>query len=150
MVPLYSVGSWLSLRFHDFALYFGAVRDAYEAYVIYCFFYYLVSLLGGEEQLRETLKASPVRRATHPVPVKWFLRPWLIEPLPMPPHHGIRWVRVGRGRGRGRSRGQGRSRGWGRGQGQGKAQAQGQGEGCARTHAYAHTHTHTHTHTLFV
>ncbi len=30
VVPLYSTTSWLSLRFHDLAFFFGALRDCYE------------------------------------------------------------------------------------------------------------------------
>jgi len=30
MVPLYSIQSWLSLRFHDSSLYFESIRDFYE------------------------------------------------------------------------------------------------------------------------
>jgi hypothetical protein len=41
LVPLYSIQSWLSLRFHDFALFFGATKDCYEAYVIFSFFAFL-------------------------------------------------------------------------------------------------------------
>lgn len=32
MVPLYSVESWLALRFHDLALYIETIRECYEAY----------------------------------------------------------------------------------------------------------------------
>ena len=44
LVPLYSVQSWLSLRFHDFGFFFGAARDCYEAYVIFCFFAFLLAV----------------------------------------------------------------------------------------------------------
>jgi hypothetical protein len=46
MVPIYSVQSWLSLRFHTASIYFDTVRDFYEAYVIQSFLYYLMELLG--------------------------------------------------------------------------------------------------------
>jgi hypothetical protein len=55
MVPLYSVQSWLSLRYHQFALYIDTLRDLYEAFVIQSFLYYLVEILGGEDVLSRTL-----------------------------------------------------------------------------------------------
>jgi len=48
MVPVYSVDSWLSLKFRDYSLYFDTFRDCYEAYVLYTFFTLLVSFLGRE------------------------------------------------------------------------------------------------------
>jgi hypothetical protein len=56
MVPLYSVQSWLSLRFHGPArVYIDTLRDLYEAYVIQSFVYYLIELLGGEDRIAEIL-----------------------------------------------------------------------------------------------
>jgi len=56
MVPLYSIQSWLSLRYHQFALYIDTLRDLYEAFVIQSFLYYLVEILGGEDVLSRTLR----------------------------------------------------------------------------------------------
>lgn len=56
MVPLYSIQSWLSLRFRDSRIYIDAVRDLYEAYVIASFVYYLIELLGGQDELVRTLR----------------------------------------------------------------------------------------------
>jgi hypothetical protein len=56
MVPLYSVQSWLSLRFHGPArVYIDTIRDLYEAYVIQSFVYYLIELLGGEDRMADIL-----------------------------------------------------------------------------------------------
>lgn len=55
MVPLYSVQSWLSLRYHQFSLYIDTLRDLYEAFVIQSFLYYLVEILGGEDVLSRAL-----------------------------------------------------------------------------------------------
>ena len=46
MVPIYSIQSWLSLRFHGGRIYIDLLRDLYEAYVIQSFLYYLMELLG--------------------------------------------------------------------------------------------------------
>jgi hypothetical protein len=54
MVPIYSIQSLLSLRFHNARLYIDLVRDLYEAYVIQSFLYYLIELLG------ELLECRPV------------------------------------------------------------------------------------------
>lgn len=50
MVPIYAVESWIALRFKFMANYLEKLRECYEAYVIFCFMYYLIALLGGDEQ----------------------------------------------------------------------------------------------------
>lgn len=50
MVPIYAVESWIALRFKFIANYLEKLRESYEAYVIFCFMYYLIALLGGDEQ----------------------------------------------------------------------------------------------------
>ena len=49
MVPIYAVESWIALRFKFMANYLEKIRECYEAYVIFCFMYYLIALLGGDE-----------------------------------------------------------------------------------------------------
>jgi len=49
MVPIYSIDSWLSLRWINFAIYFDIARDCYEAYVIYQFFSLLTSYIEGSQ-----------------------------------------------------------------------------------------------------
>ena len=83
LVPLYSVQSWLSLRFHDQALFFGAARDCYEAYVIYCFFAYLINIQGGEDRLRQVFNLQPTKRVSHPAPIRFFIKPWIMGTLPV-------------------------------------------------------------------
>jgi len=73
MVPIYSVDSWLSLRFRSVAIYLDVIRDCYEAYVLYCFFALLVAYVEGEEpntiiQIWEK-KAEPYK---HPTPFCWL------------------------------------------------------------------------------
>jgi len=66
MVPLYSVGSWLSLRFHVGArVYIDTIRDLYEAYVIQSFVYYLVELLGGEDRMAGLLSRKDPEFGDH-------------------------------------------------------------------------------------
>ena len=66
MVPLYSVQSWLSLRFHGPArVYIDTIRDLYEAYVIQSFVYYLIELLGGEERMAELLSRKDASFGHH-------------------------------------------------------------------------------------
>lgn len=68
MVPLYSVQSWLSLRFHGPArVYIDTLRDLYEAFVIQSFVYYLIELMGGEERLAELLARKEDRLGGHGV-----------------------------------------------------------------------------------
>ena len=66
MVPLYSVQSWLSLRFHGPArVYIDTVRDLYEAYVIQSFVYYLIELLGGEDRMAALLSRKDAHYGNH-------------------------------------------------------------------------------------
>ena len=56
MIPIYSIESWCSLRFHFISIYLQTLREIYESYVIYSFFYFLISLLGNESKLITILK----------------------------------------------------------------------------------------------
>ena len=76
MVPLYSVQSWLSLRFHDARIYIDAIRDLYEAYVIASFLYYLIELLGGQDALQRTLQRKDASLGQHTFPISLFVQPW--------------------------------------------------------------------------
>ncbi|KAH9003277.1 organic solute transporter Ostalpha-domain-containing protein [Lactarius hatsudake] len=51
MVPIYAVSSLISLFSLDVAFIIDAIRDVYEAFVIYCFFQLLLGYLGGERSL---------------------------------------------------------------------------------------------------
>lgn len=46
MVPIYSISSWLSLVFVNAADFLVLFKDIYEAYCIYCFLSFLISILG--------------------------------------------------------------------------------------------------------
>ncbi|GAA5852599.1 hypothetical protein JCM9279_005524 [Rhodotorula babjevae] len=73
MVPIYSIASLISLYSLELAFFLDAIRDVYEAFVIYCFFSLLVEYLGGERSLIITLHGrDPV---PHPWPVNLFLHP---------------------------------------------------------------------------
>ncbi|GAA5835968.1 hypothetical protein JCM11251_006616 [Rhodosporidiobolus azoricus] len=73
MVPIYSISSLISLYSLDAAFFVDAVRDVYEAFVIYCFFSLLVEYLGGERSLIITLHGRPPH--SHPWPIRYFLSP---------------------------------------------------------------------------
>ena len=73
MVPVYASTAWLSIWLPDtsWSLFFAAVRDSYEALVIYTFFTLLVNVLGGQRRLEEWLELQP----TVPTPygMRWLL-----------------------------------------------------------------------------
>jgi hypothetical protein len=72
-VPIYSISSLISLYSLDAAFFLDAVRDIYEAFVIYCFFQLLVEYLGGERSLIILLHGrQPIK---HPWPVSIFFPP---------------------------------------------------------------------------
>jgi len=78
MVPIYSIGSWLCLRYKDHSIYIETLRDFYESYVLYNFFQYLIQILGGEEQLILMLKDKSPTRGAHMWGMQWCLKPWLM------------------------------------------------------------------------
>ncbi|GKY91307.1 hypothetical protein MPSEU_000103000 [Mayamaea pseudoterrestris] len=91
MVPIYSVQSYLSLRFHESRTYIDCIRDLYEAYVIASFVYYLIQLLGGEEALVQILlRKSDTDLGKHPWPLDQVLYPWeLGEEYMLQCKHGV-------------------------------------------------------------
>ena len=49
LVPIYGVESWLSLRFHEQAVYIMTLRELYEAFVIHAFFTLMLTFLDEDE-----------------------------------------------------------------------------------------------------
>ena len=98
MVPLYSIESWLCLRFHGYAIYIETLRDCYESYVLYSFFQFLIQVLGGEEALILMLKDKSPTRGVHMWGLQWCMKPWLMgqpvrktyQTITMPQKHGKR------------------------------------------------------------
>lgn len=76
MVPIYSIESWLALRFRDEALYIETMRESYEAYAIFSFLYFLIALLGEEATLIARLKEKSDERGEHSWPLNWCVKPW--------------------------------------------------------------------------
>jgi len=59
MVPIYSITSWLGLRFPEAALYLRTARECYEALAMYSFFIMLILVLGGHAPLVRLLEQQP-------------------------------------------------------------------------------------------
>lgn len=80
MVPIYSVESWLALRFKNTAIYLETLREGYESYVIFCFLYYLIVLLGDDQHLQQfkMKRAHPKNSdfGRHAWPLSLFCNPW--------------------------------------------------------------------------
>ncbi|ORZ32527.1 organic solute transporter Ostalpha-domain-containing protein [Catenaria anguillulae PL171] len=74
MVPIYAISSLMSLRNKDAAEYIEAVRDLYEAFVLYLFFNLLVEYLGGERAIHSLLLGRAP--TPHMFPVSLFSRSW--------------------------------------------------------------------------
>jgi hypothetical protein len=51
MVPIYAIDSVVALVAYEYGSIMALVRDTYEAYVIYQFYYLLMDYLGGEENV---------------------------------------------------------------------------------------------------
>ncbi|KDR79314.1 hypothetical protein GALMADRAFT_208731 [Galerina marginata CBS 339.88] len=67
MVPLYAISSLISLFSVEAAFVIDAIRDIYEAFVIYCFFVLLLSYLGGERSLLILLHGRPPKDPVFPI-----------------------------------------------------------------------------------
>ena len=78
MVPVYSIESWLCLRFRQHAIYIETARDCYESFVLYSFLQYLEQVLGGENELMLMLKDKSPTRGVHMSPLHFFVKPWLM------------------------------------------------------------------------
>ncbi|OWZ63867.1 hypothetical protein AYX14_06623 [Cryptococcus neoformans] len=73
MVPLYAISSLIALFSLEAAFFIDAIRDLYEAFVIYTFLQLLITYLGGERSLLIILHGRPP--IPHPFPVNIFLQP---------------------------------------------------------------------------
>jgi len=63
IVPIYAFESWLSLLFFNdkhFYVYSNAVRDCYEAFVIYNFLALCYEYLGGEGNIMSEIRGKPI------------------------------------------------------------------------------------------
>lgn len=56
MVPIYTITSYISLVAHHYATYFSAMRDVYEAYVVYLFVKLVMQFGDGEANLTRELE----------------------------------------------------------------------------------------------
>ncbi|KAK2467656.1 hypothetical protein APHAL10511_000511 [Amanita phalloides] len=72
MIPIYAIASLISLFSLEAAFVIDAIRDIYEAFVIYCFFSLLLTYLGGERSLLILLHGRPPK--SPPFPVSIFKR----------------------------------------------------------------------------
>ncbi|KAF8331318.1 organic solute transporter Ostalpha-domain-containing protein [Cantharellus anzutake] len=72
MVPLYAISSLISLFSLDAAFAIDAIRDVYEAFVIYAFFQLMINYLGGERSLLILLHGRPPKH--HVLPVSLFVQ----------------------------------------------------------------------------
>jgi len=64
MVPVYAFTSWLSLlfwRYDNYYVYFNAIRDCYEAFVIYNFLSLCYEYLGGEGNIMSEIRGKSIR-----------------------------------------------------------------------------------------
>ncbi|GAB5355535.1 hypothetical protein AAMO2058_000213800 [Amorphochlora amoebiformis] len=71
MVPIYAVQSYIALLLKDSFVYFDALRECYEAVVIYSFVLLLVGYLGGERHLVYVLELKPAEYVKHPFPFNY-------------------------------------------------------------------------------
>ena len=75
MVPVYALDSWLALRFKRARLPLDAIRECYEAFVIYNFFMYLLAYLQDEYGDLDAYFGAK-DDVPHLGPLARVLRPW--------------------------------------------------------------------------
>eukprot|EP01112_Ceratiomyxa_fruticulosa_P009001 TRINITY_DN2341_c0_g1_i1.p1 TRINITY_DN2341_c0_g1~~TRINITY_DN2341_c0_g1_i1.p1 ORF type:complete len:377 (-),score=39.76 TRINITY_DN2341_c0_g1_i1:214-1344(-) len=70
MVPIYSIDSFLSLRYVRFGLWWNLGRDCYQGYTIYCFFWLILEYanIATNEKLAEVWEQVPPIK--HPFPMR--------------------------------------------------------------------------------
>lgn len=65
IVPIYAFESWLSLMFfgggNNYYVYFNAIRDCYEAFVIYNFLALCYEYLGGEGNIMSEIRGKSIK-----------------------------------------------------------------------------------------
>lgn len=76
MVVVYSIEAWLGLFSPEFAMYMDAIRDSYEALVIYSFYQLLICAMGGYDNVQQCLWLIPQAHLPHVWPVNMCCRPW--------------------------------------------------------------------------
>jgi len=67
MVPIYAIGSWLSLRYKEHSLYIDLLRDCYEAFIIYSFVWMLSAYAGGDRKLLDIFEKHIPMNHTFPL-----------------------------------------------------------------------------------
>ena len=77
MIPIYSVSSWLSLVFVHAEAFLGLFKDIYEAYCIYCFLSFLISIMGRGD--RDAAIDCLAKHADHLHPP--IQMPWAPDPV---------------------------------------------------------------------
>ena len=77
MVPVYSMECLFSVIYIDYAFYFRAIREVYEAYAVYCFMGFIFRFFGDGQgkYLADRLANMPASMGCHKVPLCW-LPPW--------------------------------------------------------------------------
>ena len=85
IVPIYSINSWLSLRYVHASVYIDAFRDVYEAYVLHMFlslmFTYLCSPDGNPSRMDGVIELLDNEHKTinHMFPFKYWFSPWDVD-----------------------------------------------------------------------
>lgn len=78
MIPVYSLQSWLALRFKKERIYLVAWRECFEAYVLWSFFHLMLGFLGGKRslgaRLRLRAKKTGEEYLAHLPPCSWCCR----------------------------------------------------------------------------
>jgi hypothetical protein len=75
LLPIYSIESWLALYYRHYSVYIETLKETYEAYVVWNFFFFLIALLGEENHVLSVLRTKG-KRGIHTFPFNYFIKSW--------------------------------------------------------------------------
>jgi Organic solute transporter Ostalpha len=86
MCPIYSITSWLSLRFVQYGIYFDMLRDCYESIVLHMFFSLCCAYIGNTNDIVDQRKIAEVLKQKaviyHVSPFNRILKPINLQSHP--------------------------------------------------------------------
>jgi hypothetical protein len=80
LVPVYAVASVFSLAIPSAALWFGTIRDVYEAYAVYLFFVLICDFAGGESAVASAWGSRSSASVRHIWPASYCTAPIPLDP----------------------------------------------------------------------
>jgi hypothetical protein len=81
LIPLFSLGTWLSVVNHENAFIYESILDFWEALVVYSFFMLILTYAGGEHVWYQSSQHTHPDGLDHPWPLKYVFPPMALDPM---------------------------------------------------------------------